>query len=82
MPQLRYALRAKRDTSFRRKFVDHVTCGAAGMTCFYLEEHYPDNPCIHPAWHVLAALSVQSIRPLIDDIEKRRDSPADTKAIP
>ena len=42
------------------------------MVCFYLEEHYPDNPCIHPAWHVLAALSVQSIRPLIQDIEDRR----------
>ena len=38
----------------------------------YLEEKHPDNPCIHPAWHVLAALSVQSIRPLIEDAEKQR----------
>ncbi|KAK9855462.1 hypothetical protein WJX84_011973 [Apatococcus fuscideae] len=77
--EVRYALRAKRDASFRRKFIDHVSCGAAGMTCFYLEEHYPDNPCIHPAWHVLAALSVQSIRPLIDDIEERRGAAATAK---
>eukprot|EP00798_Chlamydomonas_sp_ICE-L_P002796 gene2796-12671_t len=67
--EAKFIQRAKADPSLRPYQKLHAVTSLVGLGCYVLEDHFPNLPLVHSAWHCLSAASLCTVNNLVDNVE-------------